>query len=90
MDRLVTKRTGRTIAGMKLKLDLHDIYNHGGDIVQINRKLSGQTLFGHRRESRTLIAGEGRSCEQNHFHHLANGRCPWPGFGPAILRNADH
>ena len=22
----------RTIAGMKLKLDLHDIYNHGGDI----------------------------------------------------------
>ena len=59
---------------MKLKLDLHYIYNHGSDIVHINRKLSGQTLFGHRRESRTLIAGEGRSFERNHFHHLANVR----------------
>jgi len=28
--------------------------------------------MGHRRESRTLFAGEGRSFEQNHLHHLAN------------------
>jgi hypothetical protein len=33
-----------------------------------------QTSNKHRREFRTIIAGEGRSFEQNHIHHLANVR----------------
>jgi hypothetical protein len=33
-----------------------------------------QTSKEHRREFRTLVAGEGRSFEQNHIHSLTNVR----------------
>lgn len=35
---------GRTMAGMKLKLDLHDIYNRGGDIDRALRAIINEAV----------------------------------------------
>ena len=37
-------RSGRTMAGMKLKLDLHDIYNRGGDIDRALRAIINEAV----------------------------------------------
>ena len=54
----------------------HNEWHGHGESVGAFQVVSGalfeQTSIGHCRESRTLIAGEGRSFEQNHLHHLAN------------------
>jgi hypothetical protein len=54
----------------------HNEWHGHGESVGAFQVVSGtlleQTSIGHRREFRTLIAGEGRSFEQNHLHHLAN------------------
>jgi hypothetical protein len=55
----------------------NDWHNHGesvGAFQVVSGTLLEQTSIRHRREFRTLIAGEGRSFEQNHLHHLANVR----------------
>ena len=54
----------------------HNEWHDHGETVGAFQVVSGtlleQTSVKHRREFRTLIAGEGRSFEQNHLHHLAN------------------
>ena len=52
----------------------HDHGESVGAFQVVNGTLLEQTSRKHRREFRTLIAGEGRSFEQNHLHHLANVR----------------
>jgi hypothetical protein len=56
----------------------HNEWHDHGESVGAFQVVSGtlleQTSIRHRREFRTLIAGEGRSFEQNHLHHLANVR----------------
>jgi hypothetical protein len=56
----------------------HNEWHDHGETVGAFQVVSGtlleQTSVKHRREFRTLIAGEGRSFEQNHLHHLANVR----------------
>jgi len=54
--------------------DWHDHGESVGAFQVISGTLLEQTSRNHRREFRTLIAGEGRSFEQNHLHHLANVR----------------
>jgi DNA-nicking Smr family endonuclease len=41
---VVIVRTARTMAGMKLKLDLHDIYNRGGDIDRALRAIINEAV----------------------------------------------
>ena len=41
---VVIVRIGRTIAVMKLKLDLHDIYNRGGDIDRALREIIDEAI----------------------------------------------
>ena len=52
----------------------HDHGESVGAFQIIAGTLLEQTSRQHRREFRTLIAGEGRSFEENHLHHLANVR----------------
>jgi hypothetical protein len=52
----------------------HDHGESVGAFQVVRGTLLEQTSHRHRREFRTLIAGEGRSFEQNHIHHLANVR----------------
>ena len=56
----------------------HKDWHDHGESVSAFQVVSGalfeQTSRKHRREFRTLNAGEGRSFEQNHLHHLANVR----------------
>jgi quercetin dioxygenase-like cupin family protein len=52
----------------------HDHGESVGAFHVVRGTLLEQTSQRHRREFRTLIAGEGRSFEQNHLHHLANVR----------------
>jgi hypothetical protein len=54
--------------------DWHDHGESVGAFQVVRGTLLEQTSRRHRREFRTLIAGEGRSFEQNHLHHLANIR----------------
>lgn len=54
--------------------DWHDHGESVGAFYVVSGTLLEQTSIRHRREFRTLIAGEGRSFEQNHLHHLANVR----------------
>jgi len=54
--------------------DWHDHGESVGAFQVISGTLLEQTSLRHRREFRTLIAGEGRSFGQNHLHHLANVR----------------
>ena len=54
--------------------DWHDHGESVGAFQVVRGTLLEQTSRRHRREFRTLIAGEGRSFEQNHLHHLANVR----------------
>jgi len=52
-------------------------HGHGesaGAFQVVSGTLLEQTLEGTRREFRTIIAGEGRSFEQNHIHQFANMR----------------
>jgi len=41
---VVIVRIGRTMAVMKLKLDLHDIYNRGGDIDRALREIIDEAI----------------------------------------------
>jgi hypothetical protein len=59
--------------------DWHDHGESVGAFQVVSGTLLEQTSRKHRREFRTLIAGEGRSFEQNHLHHLANVRAAPPG-----------
>ena len=56
----------------------HNYWHDHGESVGAFQVIAGtlleQTSRKHRREFRTLIAGEGRSFGQNHLHHLANVR----------------
>lgn len=52
----------------------HDHGQSAGAFHVVRGTLLEQTSTGHRREFRTLVAGEGRAFEQNHIHHLANLR----------------
>ena len=52
----------------------HDHGESAGAFQVVSGTLLEQTSKNHRREFRTLIAGEGRSFEQNHIHHLGNVR----------------
>jgi quercetin dioxygenase-like cupin family protein len=52
----------------------HDHGESAGAFQVVAGTLLEQTSKSHRREFRTLIAGQGRSFEQNHIHHLANVR----------------
>ena len=52
----------------------HDHGECAGAFQVVSGTLLEQTSSGHRREFRTLVAGEGRSFEQNHIHHLGNVR----------------
>jgi hypothetical protein len=52
----------------------HDHGQSVGAFQVVSGTLLEQTSRRNRREFRTLIAGEGRSFEQNHIHHLANVR----------------
>ena len=54
--------------------DWHDHGESVGAFQVVRGALLEQTSLRHRREFRTLIAGEGRSFGQNHLHHLANVR----------------
>lgn len=54
--------------------DWHDHGESVGAFQVVRGTLLEQTSRRHRREFRTLIAGEGRSFGQNHLHHLANVR----------------
>jgi hypothetical protein len=52
----------------------HDHGESVGAFQVVRGTLLEQTSKRHRREFRTLIAGEGRSFEQNHIHSLTNVR----------------
>src|SRR5450631_1246309 len=52
----------------------HDHGESAGAFQVVSGTLLEQTSNGHRREFRTLVAGEGRSFGQNHVHHLGNVR----------------
>ena len=56
----------------------HNSWHDHGESAGAFQVVSGtpleQTSRKHRWEFRTLIAGEGRSFEENHLHHLANVR----------------
>jgi hypothetical protein len=52
----------------------HDHGESVGAFQVVRGTLLEQTSRKHRREFRTLIAGEGRSFDENHLHHLANVR----------------
>ena len=52
----------------------HDHGECAGAFQVVRGTLREQTSNNHRREFRTIIAGEGRSFEQNHIHNLANVR----------------
>jgi len=52
----------------------HDHGESAGAFQVVSGTLLEQTSSGHRRGFRTLVAGEGRSFEENHLHHLANVR----------------
>jgi len=54
--------------------DWHDHGESVGAFQVVSGTLLEQTSRKHRREFRTLIAGQGRSFEQNHLHLLANVR----------------
>jgi Cysteine dioxygenase type I len=50
----------------------HDHGDSAGAFLSVRGTLLEQSAQGHRREQRTVIAGEGRSFGPNHFHHIAN------------------
>jgi predicted metal-dependent enzyme (double-stranded beta helix superfamily) len=50
----------------------HDHGESAGAFLTVSGTLGEQTLHGHRRIDRTLIAGEGRSFGPNHIHKVAN------------------
>ena len=50
----------------------HDHGESAGAFQIVSGTLLEQTSSGHRRGFRTLVAGQGRSFEQNHIHHLGN------------------
>ena len=52
----------------------HDHGESAGAFQVVRGTLLEQTLEGNRREFRTIIAGQGRSFEQNHIHQVANVR----------------
>jgi hypothetical protein len=52
----------------------HDHGESAGAFQVVTGTLLEQTSLKHRREFRTLIAGEGRSFEHSHIHQLANVR----------------
>jgi len=52
----------------------HDHGESAGAFQVVRGTLLEQTLEGNRREFRTIIAGQGRSFEQNHIHQFANVR----------------
>jgi quercetin dioxygenase-like cupin family protein len=52
----------------------HDHGESVGAFQVVRGTLLEQTSKEHRREFRTLVAGEGRSFEQNHIHSLTNVR----------------
>jgi hypothetical protein len=52
----------------------HDHGESAGAFQVVRGTLLEQTSKRHRREFRTVIAGEGRSFERDHLHHLANVR----------------
>ena len=52
----------------------HDHGECAGAFQVVRGSLLEQTSDKHRREFRTIVAGEGRSFEQNHIHHLGNVR----------------
>jgi quercetin dioxygenase-like cupin family protein len=52
----------------------HDHGESVGAFQVVRGTLLEQTSRKHRWEFRTLVAGEGRSIDQNHLHHLANVR----------------
>lgn len=52
----------------------HDHGESVGAFQVVSGTLLEQTSKQHRREFRTIIAGEGRSFGQNHIHNLANVR----------------
>lgn len=52
----------------------HDHGESAGAFQVVSGTLLEQTLEGNRREFRTLIAGQGRSFDQNHIHQFANLR----------------
>jgi quercetin dioxygenase-like cupin family protein len=52
----------------------HDHGESAGAFQVVSGTLLEQTSNGHRREFRTLVAGEGRSFGQNHVHSLGNVR----------------
>jgi predicted metal-dependent enzyme (double-stranded beta helix superfamily) len=52
----------------------HDHGESVGAFQVVRGTLLEQTSRRHRREFRTIVAGQGRSFGQNHIHHLANVR----------------
>ena len=52
----------------------HDHGESAGAFQVFSGTLLEQTSSGYRLQFRTLVAGEGRSFEQNHIHHLGNVR----------------
>ena len=52
----------------------HDHGESTGAFQIVSGTLLEQTSSGHRRGFRTLVAGQGRSFEQKHIHHLGNVR----------------
>jgi len=52
----------------------HDHGESAGAFQVVRGTLLEQTSARHRREFRTVVAGEGRFFEQNHIHHLSNVR----------------
>jgi hypothetical protein len=50
----------------------HDHGESAGAFLTVSGTLGEQTLHGHRRADRTLIAGEGRTFGPNHKHIVAN------------------
>jgi quercetin dioxygenase-like cupin family protein len=52
----------------------HDHGDSAGAFQVVSGTLLEQTSSGYRRQFRTLVAGEGRTFQQNHIHHLGNVR----------------
>jgi predicted metal-dependent enzyme (double-stranded beta helix superfamily) len=57
-----------------MRSEWHDHGESAGAFQIVSGSLLEQTSSGRRREFRTLVAGEGRSFEQNHIHQLSNVR----------------
>jgi len=69
----LTYRSGSCAGLLEHRTD-RDHGESAGAFQVVSGTLLEQTSSGYRLQFRTLVAGEGRSFEQNHIHHLGNVR----------------